>query len=194
MYRRNHSIPRRRGHGLYLCEQLVSPLPDIRGHRPVIVAIDRSTMEATLAYRDAPLDGPLAVAVTDDRAADGQPFHMPENTPVLSLRSGTVVSASVADGVTVDHRNGFCTTYRGLSETLVDAGQQIYGGDVIGMIRLPSSSPCALRFELWRNQPWREELVRQIGFCRGINPLNALLGTISFPIEGLRRPVRKEAA
>jgi murein DD-endopeptidase MepM/ murein hydrolase activator NlpD len=131
----------------------------------------------------------------DLRAAEGKPFYMPENTPVLALRSGIVISASVADGVTVDHRNGFCTTYRGLFETLVDARREIYGGDVIGTIRLPSSAPCGLRFELWRNQPWRAELVREIpGFCRGINPLNALLGTVAFPIEGLRQPLRKEAA
>lgn len=195
MYRPNHNNPRRHRRRMYFREHLVWPLPDIRGHGPSIVALDRVTFEATLAYRDSPLDGPLATPVMDLRAnANARPFYMPENCPVLAVQSGVVMSTRMEDGISIDHRNGFYTNYRGVFEALVEARREVNAGDVIGTIRSPASAPRALRFELRRYQ-WQAELLP--GHPRislSVNPLSALLHTISVPIERLRRPLRTEAA
>jgi murein DD-endopeptidase MepM/ murein hydrolase activator NlpD len=67
----------------------------------------------------------------------GIDFAKPENTPIQSIGSGTVVSAGWAysgygDSVVVDHHNGFLTHYAHMNRHAVKVGQNVKTGQVLG--------------------------------------------------------------
>lgn len=177
MTRPKYRNPRRRRR--FVREQLVWPLPEITGYQPAILSIDNVTHEATLGYR-API-------VTSDT---GEPPRLvPDNTPVLAIRSGFVQSTWEVDGVhgvVLSHHNGFSTSYFGLSTPLVRRGLDVRPGEVLGTL---SSSVAALHFTLSRT-----DMVPGLpGFPRRVDPIDALLGTVRVPIEATPAPT-KEAA
>ncbi len=78
------------------------------------------------------------------------------NSPVTSIDDGTVVdvltSAETGITVTVQHFNGFLSVYRNLSQTLVNRGQAIKSGQVIGynaMHKAGDKTNPLLEMEIW---------------------------------------------
>ncbi|GHJ46049.1 hypothetical protein Cs7R123_33910 [Catellatospora sp. TT07R-123] len=67
----------------------------------------------------------------------GIDFAMPENTPIRAVGPGTVFAAGwVYSGygisVVVDHGNGYFTHYAHMNRTVVQEGQQVKAGDILG--------------------------------------------------------------
>jgi len=178
---------RRTQHRQFVREQPVWPLPALNGYPPVIVTVDESTHEATLAY------GRVFVGNADVSS----PFLMPESTPVLAVKGGVVLCASSHDDgvihVVIDHGNGFNTEYAHLDEAIGLLPNQrtfVKAGQVIGLIRSPATKMRPLKFTLSRT-----DLVPGLpGFPRAVDPLDVLLGTVSIPVPDESDAPRKEVA
>ncbi len=69
----------------------------------------------------------------------GVDISAPDGTTVRSTADGVVMQAEMVAGgygrlVIIDHGGGFQTYYAHLSKILVHAGQELHGGDVIGLV------------------------------------------------------------
>jgi len=177
---------RRTRHPQFVREQPVWPLPALDGYPPVIVTVDQSTLEATLAY----------CRVFVENADASSPFFMPESTPVLAVKGGVVLCASPHDGVhhvVIDHGNGFNTEYAYLDEAIECSPNHrtiVKAGQVIGTIRSSASEMRPLKFTLSRT-----DLVPGLpGFPQAVDPLDVLLGTVSIPLADAPGAPRKEVA
>jgi murein DD-endopeptidase MepM/ murein hydrolase activator NlpD len=72
-------------------------------------------------------------------AHTGTDYSAPTGTPIKAGASGTVVFAGWTNNgggnmVTIDHGNGYFTTYAHQSQILVKKGDQVAQGDVIGKV------------------------------------------------------------
>jgi murein DD-endopeptidase MepM/ murein hydrolase activator NlpD len=74
----------------------------------------------------------------DVRVHTGIDFGAPTGTPIHASASGTVVVAGVINGygncTIIDDGSGFATLYGHQSVLLVQAGQQIFQGEIIGLV------------------------------------------------------------
>ncbi len=78
--------------------------------------------------------------LNDYRTHDGVDLEAKKNTPVKAIADGTVSNVTNEDStwgvcVTIDHKNGLKSIYKGLSDQIqVKQNQKIKAGDVIGTI------------------------------------------------------------
>ena len=83
----------------------------------------------------------------------GQDFGAPAGVPILAPAAGTVVLAAPlqvrGNAVLIDHGRGIFTGYWHMSELKVTPGQQVNGGDVLGLVGTTGMSTGAhLHWEL----------------------------------------------
>ena len=109
---------------------VVSPLA---GETVAVFSVDRLVYDATLG---------------DWRTHDGVDIQAAAGTEVTAASAGIVLSAE-EDGrmgvtVTVDHRNGYVTTYASLQEASVLAGDEIPAGAPIGTVGNTSLTEAGL--------------------------------------------------
>ena len=96
---------------------------------------------------DAPFIWPVQGYVTSYFGYEGEHFHKGmdigagEGTPVAASASGTVVDVVIDYGseglgcyITVDHGNGYQTTYAQCSDIYASVGQQVEKGDIIAAV------------------------------------------------------------
>jgi len=85
---------------------------------------------------DAPVADPFRAPSTPYGPGNrGLAYDLPEHTPVRAAAEGTVVFAGSVAGtrhVTVLHADGLRTSYSFLSEVLVDRGEHLGRGDIVG--------------------------------------------------------------
>ena len=110
---------------------VVSPLA---GDAVAVFSVDRLTYDATLG---------------DWRTHDGIDIQAPAGTDVAAASAGVVLSVEndgrMGTTVTVDHRNGYVTSYASLQpETAVLAGDEIPAGAVIGQVGNTSLTEAGL--------------------------------------------------
>ncbi|WP_431931917.1 M23 family metallopeptidase [Micromonospora sp. RP3T] len=92
----------------------------------------------------------------------GIDFAMPDGTPIRAAASGTVVKAGdVGDGygnsVFVDHHNGYLTHYAHQSRLLVDVGDEVKAGQVIGYEGATGDATGPhLHFEVHQGAMWNQ--------------------------------------
>jgi murein DD-endopeptidase MepM/ murein hydrolase activator NlpD len=92
----------------------------------------------------------------------GIDFAMPAGTPIRAAAAGTVVKAGDAgDGygnsVFVDHRNGYLTHYAHQSRLIVEVGQRVSVGQIIGYEGSTGDSTGPhLHFEVHRGEMWNQ--------------------------------------
>ncbi|WP_405091165.1 M23 family metallopeptidase [Micromonospora sp. NBC_01392] len=92
----------------------------------------------------------------------GIDFAMPDGTPIRAAASGTVVKAGdVGDGygnsVFVDHHNGYLTHYAHQSRLLVDVGDRVKAGQVIGYEGATGDATGPhLHFEVHQGAMWNQ--------------------------------------
>ncbi|OIP70732.1 MAG: hypothetical protein AUK48_13495 [Oscillatoriales cyanobacterium CG2_30_44_21] len=89
------------------------------------------------------------------RFHQGTDLAAPEGTPVVAAFSGTVEIAGWAGGyglmVSITHGDTHETRYAHLSEVLVESGQKVKQGTVIGLVGSTGMSTGAhLHFEIWQ--------------------------------------------
>ncbi len=103
--------------------------------------------------------------VTGDwRTHDGVDILAKKNTPVKAVSNGVVTDIKNEDStwglcVTVDHKNGFKSVYKGLSEQIqVKLDQNINAGDVIGTVgnsnKIEGNLDEHLHFMLEKDGEW----------------------------------------
>ncbi len=72
------------------------------------------------------------------RMHEGVDLDSDQGDPVLAARGGVVVKVGYSSGagryIRIDHGDGFITDYYHLSRQLVEEGQKVYGGEVIGKV------------------------------------------------------------
>lgn len=96
---------------------------------------------------DAPFIWPVQGYVTSYFGYEGEHFHKGidigagEGTPIAASASGTVVDVVIDYGteglgcyITVDHGNGYQTTYAQCSDIYASVGQQVEKGDIIAAV------------------------------------------------------------
>ena len=111
--------------------RIVSPLA---GETVAVFSVDQLMYDPTLG---------------DWRTHDGIDIRAEALTPVVSTAAGTVLSVE-EDGrlgvtVRIEHSGGYVTTYASLHpETLVEAGQSVEAGEVIGAVGNTSLGEAAL--------------------------------------------------
>jgi murein DD-endopeptidase MepM/ murein hydrolase activator NlpD len=71
------------------------------------------------------------------RMHHGVDLSAPMGTPIIASRSGVVNVASYEEGgagnyVNIDHKDGFVTRYMHMTHYIVEVGQYVYAGQVIG--------------------------------------------------------------
>ncbi|MFI5832421.1 M23 family metallopeptidase [Micromonospora sp. NPDC051300] len=92
----------------------------------------------------------------------GIDFAMPAGTPIRAAAAGTVVKAGdVGDGygnsVFVDHHNGYLTHYAHQSRLLVDVGDRVKAGQVIGYEGATGDATGPhLHFEVHKGAMWNQ--------------------------------------
>nr|WP_246248010.1 M23 family metallopeptidase [Micromonospora maritima] len=92
----------------------------------------------------------------------GIDFAMPAGTPIRAAAAGTVVKAGdVGDGygnsVFVDHHNGYLTHYAHQSRLLVDVGDKVKAGQVIGYEGATGDATGPhLHFEVHQGAMWNQ--------------------------------------
>ncbi|ATO16484.1 peptidase M23 [Micromonospora sp. WMMA2032] len=92
----------------------------------------------------------------------GIDFAMPAGTPIRAAAAGTVVKAGdVGDGygnsVFVDHHNGYLTHYAHQSRLLVDVGDKVKAGQVIGYEGATGDATGPhLHFEVHKGAMWNQ--------------------------------------
>ncbi|SBT64442.1 Peptidase family M23 [Micromonospora sediminicola] len=92
----------------------------------------------------------------------GIDFAMPAGTPIRAAAAGTVVKAGdVGDGygnsVFVDHHNGYLTHYAHQSRLLVDVGDKVRAGQVIGYEGATGDATGPhLHFEVHQGAMWNQ--------------------------------------
>ncbi|MEU1843516.1 M23 family metallopeptidase [Micromonospora sediminicola] len=92
----------------------------------------------------------------------GIDFAMPAGTPIRAAAAGTVVKAGdVGDGygnsVFVDHHNGYLTHYAHQSRLLVDVGDKVRAGQVIGYEGATGDATGPhLHFEVHKGAMWNQ--------------------------------------
>lgn len=122
--------------------QIVLPL---QGETISVFSADRLMYDATL---------------DDWRTHDGIDIHAAAGTPVVAAAAGKVISVGEDDrlgvNVVIEHAGGYATTYASLHpETLVEVGEEVEAGAVIGTVGNTSLSESGigahLHFSVTRN-------------------------------------------
>jgi murein DD-endopeptidase MepM/ murein hydrolase activator NlpD len=105
----------------------------------------------------------------------GIDFAMPAGTPIHAAAAGTVVKAGDAgDGygnsVFIDHRNGYLTHYAHQSRLIVEVGQRVSAGQIIGYEGSTGDSTGPhLHFEVHKGEMWNQIDPAPFLRARGIN-------------------------
>lgn len=98
---------------------------------PVATPLPGATMTSNFGSRSDPFLGSVAFHAGID-------FRAPTGEPVKATAAGTVVSAGRNGGygnlVEIDHGNGLTTRYAHLSKILVESGDRVAVGEVIGKV------------------------------------------------------------
>jgi hypothetical protein len=117
----------------FVRESPVWPLPELEGRRPVIISAP-SEDHIDLAYERA--TGP----------------YVPARTPVFAVKSGVIIGVTQSDAgrsITIDHRNGFMTSYDGLADTIVRpvgwCRRRVERGEIIGYLAASACTAIPVR-------------------------------------------------
>ncbi|POS00937.1 peptidase M23-like protein [Flavobacterium croceum DSM 17960] len=93
----------------------------------------------------------------NERAHNGIDITGALNTPVYATADGTVTNARFFNGnaghsVTISHKFGFVTKYFHLSIFIVEPGEKVTKGQIIGYLGNSGSSTAPhLHYEMWKN-------------------------------------------
>ena len=86
-------------------------------------------LSSPYGYRTHPIDGQWKFHSGVDLAG-------PEGTPIVATRDGTVTAAAYSSGngnyVTINHGDGFSSSYLHMTHSVVSVGQKVSAGQVIG--------------------------------------------------------------
>ena len=112
--------------------QLQQALKDLeeKQQQKWIVPIKYEYVSSAFGYRDHPVDGEYKFHYGVDLAAC-------QGTPIVASRSGTVTVATYQEGgagyyVTIDHLDGYKSQYLHMSRYIVEPGQFVFAGQIIG--------------------------------------------------------------
>ncbi len=102
-----------------------------------------------------PMDGRRILPAGQTVARPGRlQLAAPEGTPVVAIRSGTVIYAKMNRGqqdstIIIDHGFGLVSCYRHAARLLKSRGDRVNRGDIISVIqKTDTSSPVVLDFEI----------------------------------------------
>lgn len=144
------------GHKERPLEQLALPKNMVSPDAASLVRIDRESKQLNEIFAlrsprlwmhfERPVDEEVSSVFGKRRLMNGQPksphsgtdFRSPAGTPVRSLSNGRVILVSdlfyTGQTVVVDHGEGLFSIYAHLSEILVDKGDELLVGDVLGKV------------------------------------------------------------
>ena len=106
-------------------------------------------LSSPYGYRNHPIDGQWKFHSGVDLAG-------PEGTPIVATRDGTVTAAAYHSGngnyVTINHGDGFSSSYLHMTHSVVSVGQKVSAGQVIGyMGNTGYSKGSHLHFTIYYN-------------------------------------------
>jgi hypothetical protein len=128
-----------------LKEKLVQKF-DLWQHIPSTNPVPGAEISSSFGYRIDPFE-------KDVRMHEGVDFSAPRGTPVYATADGTVIYADWNMGygfvVDIDHGYGFTTRYAHLSKILVQVGESIKRGQIIGRVGATGRAVCShLHYEV----------------------------------------------